>query len=69
MKNPKYFQDMVAMLKAFWAQHGCSIIEGYDQHVGAGTLAPYTALKVLEKQPWRICQVQYCRRPTDGRFG
>ena len=69
MNNPKYFQDMVAMLKAFWAQHGCSIIEGYDQHVGAGTLAPYTALKVLEKQPWRICQVQYCRRPTDGRFG
>ena len=69
MNNPKYFQDMVSMLKSFWAQQGCSIIEGYDQKVGAGTLAPYTALKVLEKQPWRICQVQYCRRPTDGRFG
>ncbi len=67
--NPLFFQDMISILKNFWAKNGCSIIEGYDQNVGAGTLAPYTALKILGKKPWNICQVQYCRRPTDGRFG
>ena len=67
--NPKLFQEMVLILKHFWMQKGCAVIEGYDQHVGAGTLAPYTALKISAPQPWRICQVQYCRRPTDGRFG
>lgn len=67
--NPKYFQDMVLILKSFWLKQGCAIIESYDHQVGAGTLAPYTALKISKKEPWRICQVQYCRRPTDGRFG
>ena len=67
--NALYFQDMVAILKGFWAEQGCSIIEGYDQNVGAGTLAPYTALRIKDNKPWKICQVQYCRRPTDGRFG
>ena len=67
--NPTLFQDMVLILKNFWAQQGCAIIEGYDQNVGAGTLAPYTALKMTTNDPWKICQVQYCRRPTDGRFG
>lgn len=67
--NPKYFQDMISILKGFWSKQGCAIIEGYDQHVGAGTLAPYTALKLTEPKIWKICQVQYCRRPTDGRFG
>lgn len=69
MDNAKYFQGMIAILKEFWSQQGCSVIEGYDRQIGAGTLAPYTALKILGKQPWKICQVQYCRRPTDGRFG
>ena len=67
--NPLYFQDMVAILKGFWAKEGCAIIESYDQNVGAGTLAPYTALRILDDKLWKICQVQYCRRPTDGRFG
>ena len=67
--NHKYFQDMVSILKGFWAKQGCAIIESYDQNVGAGTLAPYTALRITKPEPWRICQVQYCRRPTDGRFG
>lgn len=67
--NPLFFQDMISILKNFWAKNGCSIIESYDQNVGAGTLAPYTALKITEPKPWNICQVQYCRRPTDGRFG
>ena len=67
--NPKFFQDMVLILKNFWAKQGCAIIEGYDQNVGAGTLAPYTALRITTPEPWKICQVQYCRRPTDGRFG
>src|SRR5574344_1815715 len=67
--NPKLFQEMIMILKDFWSQQGCSIIESYDQNVGAGTLAPYTALRITKPDPWKICQVQYCRRPTDGRFG
>ena len=67
--NPLYFQDMVAILKGFWKEQGCSIVESYDQNVGAGTLAPYTALQITKNKPWKLCQVQYCRRPTDGRFG
>ena len=67
--NPKFFQEMIMILKNFWMKQGCAIIEGYDYPVGAGTLAPYTALKMLDSKPWNICQVQYCRRPTDGRFG
>ena len=54
--NPKYFQDMVSILKGFWAKQGCAIIESYDQNVGAGTLAPYTALRITKPEPWRICQ-------------
>ena len=60
---------MISILKGFWKEQGCSIIESYDQNVGAGTLAPYTALQITKNKPWKLCQVQYCRRPTDGRFG
>ena len=49
--NPKYFQDMVLILKSFWLKQGCAIIESYDHQVGAGTLAPYTALKISKKEP------------------
>ena len=67
--NPLLFQDMILILKDYWANNGCAIIESYDQNVGAGTLAPYTALRIVDDKKLRICQVQYCRRPTDGRFG
>lgn len=62
------FENIIKNLKDFWQKNGCLLLEGYDQNVGAGTLAPYTAFHVLGKQEWNICQVQYCRRPTDGRF-
>ena len=69
MLNQLFFQDMISILKNYWSNNGCAIIESYDQHVGAGTLAPYTALRVIDDKKIRFCQVQYCRRPTDGRFG
>jgi glycyl-tRNA synthetase alpha chain len=30
---------------------------------------PFTFLKVLGKEPWRVAYLQPCRRPADGRYG
>ena len=39
-----------------------------DTEVGAGTLHPATALRVLGKKPWKVAYAQPCRRPTDARY-
>jgi glycyl-tRNA synthetase, tetrameric type, alpha subunit len=53
----------------FGRNKGCVILPPFDQEVGAGTLSPYTFLKVLGKKPWRVAYVQPSRRPADGRYG
>ncbi len=62
------FENIILSLKSFWQQKNCMLIEGFDLEVGAGTLTPITATRILGKKNHNICQVQYCRRPTDGRF-
>ena len=62
------FQDLLGKLNSYWASQGCSIIQPYDLEVGASTLHPMTALKVLGPEPWSIANVQPSRRPTDGRY-
>jgi glycyl-tRNA synthetase alpha chain len=64
-----YFQEIIAKLKEFWGNQGCTVFEGFDCNIGAGTLAPYTALYVLKHQEWSVCYSQFCRRQTDGRYG
>ena len=64
-----YFQEIIARLNDYWAQHGCVIIQGYDLEVGAGTFNPATFLKVLGPEPWNVAYVEPSRRPTDGRYG
>ncbi|MCY4414085.1 MAG: glycine--tRNA ligase subunit alpha [Alphaproteobacteria bacterium] len=64
-----FFQDMISRLKSFWAQQQCVILPSFDLPVGAGTLAPPTALRCLTSTPWSACYVQGCRRPNDGRYG
>ncbi len=63
------FQEMIFRLETFWKRQGCVILPPFDEQVGAGTLSPYTFLKVLGKKKWAVAYVQPSRRPADGRYG
>src|SRR5450759_5561053 len=63
------FEEMVSKLEHFWEDEGCTRLFPYDQEVGAGTLSPYTFLRVLGRKPWKAVYVQPSRRPADGRYG
>ena len=63
------FQEIYFRLQNFWARHGCVIHQPYDIEVGAGTMNPATALRVLGPEPWRTAYVEPSRRPSDGRYG
>src|SRR5574338_605770 len=64
-----YLQDLIFTLSKFWADRGCVIEQPVDVEVGAGTFHPATFLRVLGPEPWNAAFVQYCRRPSDGRYG
>ena len=64
-----YLQDLIFELQKFWADHGCVIEQPVDVEVGAGTFHPATFLRVLGPEPWNAAFAQFCRRPTDGRYG
>ncbi len=68
MQSKKTFQDIIAILNHYWASNGCVQLQSYDIEMGAGTLSPHTALRVLDASPWNVCYAQYSRRPTDARF-
>ena len=63
------YQDMIAALQAYWAEHGCAIMQPYHTELGAGTFNPATFLRCLGPDPWRAAYVEPCIRPTDGRYG
>ena len=44
-------------------------MQPYDVEIGAGTMHPATALRVLGPEPWNVAFVQPSRRPADGRYG
>jgi len=67
--HPATFQDLIFRLQAFWAKHGCVILQPYDMEVGAGTFHTATFLRSIGPEPWRAAYVQPSRRPTDGRYG
>ncbi|MFA0766077.1 MAG: hypothetical protein BDTLLHRC_001030, partial [Candidatus Fervidibacter sp.] len=58
------FQDLLMTLQQFWAEQGCLIVQPFDMEVGAGTMHPATALRVLGPEPWNVAYVQPSRRPT-----
>ena len=68
-ENPPSFQSLILRLQAFWAGHGCVLLQPYDVEVGAGTFHPATALRSLGPEPWSVAYVEPCPRPTDGRYG
>src|SRR6476659_1793827 len=63
------FQALIQRLNAYWAGHGCVLVQSLDLEVGAGTFHPATVLRALGPEPWNAAYVQPCRRPTDGRYG
>ena len=69
MDHPLDFQSIIMTLQHFWAEKGCLIWQPYNQQVGAGTLNPATALRVLGPEPWNVAYVEPSIRPDDGRYG
>ncbi len=69
MTMPLSFQDIILRLLAYWKDHGCLVQQPYNIQVGAGTMNPATALRVLGPEPWNVVYVEPSIRPDDGRFG
>ena len=63
------FQNVILNLEKFWSEYGCLIVQPTDIEVGAGTFSPYTFLRCLGPEPWKVAYVEPSRRPTDGRYG
>ena len=66
---PLNFQSILLSLQHFWAEKGCIIWQPYYSQVGAGTMNPATALRVLGPEPWNVGYVEPSVRPDDGRYG
>ncbi len=69
MKKPLSFQEIILRLLDYWQEHGCLVQQPYNVQVGAGTMNPATALRVLGPEPWNVVYVEPSVRPDDGRFG
>ena len=69
MKIPSSFQEAVILLEKFWSDYGCLIWHPYNSQVGAGTMNPATALRVLGPEPWKVAYLEPSIRPDDGRYG
>ncbi|MCW2936116.1 MAG: glycine--tRNA ligase subunit alpha/beta [Actinomycetia bacterium] len=62
-------QDALIALTRYWTGHGCMIVQPMNTEVGAGTLNPATALRVLGPEPWRVAYPEPSVRPDDSRYG
>ncbi len=63
------FQDIILRLLEYWKDQNCLVKQPYNVQVGAGTMNPATALRVLGPEPWNVAYVEPSVRPDDGRFG
>ena len=63
------FQEVILALQEFWSNQGCILAQPYDVEKGAGTMSPWTFLRVLGPEPWNVAYVEPSRRPADGRYG
>lgn len=62
-------QGVILRLQEYWTQLGCVLWQPYHTELGAGTMNPATALRVLGPEPWRVAYVEPSIRPADGRYG
>ena len=51
------FQEIILALQQFWSEQGCILGEPYDVEKGAGTMNPFTFLRVLGPEPWNVAYV------------
>ena len=51
-------QDALHTLAQYWENYGCVTMQPANTEVGAGTLNPATALRVLGPEPWRVALVE-----------
>jgi len=63
------FVRMVNILKKYWSENNCVIVEPLDISVGAGTFHPETFFRCLGPESFFRAFVQPSRRPNDGRYG
>lgn len=69
MNDKLNFQSIIIALQHFWDEQGCLIWQPYYTQVGAGTMNPATALRVLGPEPWNVGYVEPSVRPDDARYG
>ncbi len=69
MAKPLSFQQIILKLQEFWTSRGCTLWQPYNHQVGAGTMNPATALRVLGPEPWNVAYVEPSIRTDDGRYG
>ena len=62
-------QTVVLALQSYWADQGCVLWQPHHTEVGAGTMNPATALRVLGPEPFWVAYVEPSIRPADGRYG
>jgi len=63
------YQEMIASLERYWADHGCVVMQPYHTELAAGTMNPATFLRSLGPGEWKTAYVEPVIRPTDGRYG
>ena len=69
MSSSLSFQEIILKLLSYWQDQGCLVQQPYNIQVGAGTMNPATALRVLGPESWNVVYVEPSIRPDDGRFG
>ncbi len=69
MSSHLSFQEIILKLLNYWQDQGCLVKQPYNVQVGAGTMNPATALRVLGPESWNVVYVEPSIRPDDGRFG
>ncbi len=69
MSKPLSFQQIILTLQNYWTSRGCTLWQPYNHQVGAGTMNPATALRVLGPEPWNVAYVEPSIRTDDGRYG
>lgn len=66
--NVNTIQDLITVLKDYWKQLGCIIIQPLDMEIGAATSHPITFFQAIGPEPMSAAYVQVSRRPTDSRY-
>ncbi|XBC44489.1 MAG: glycine--tRNA ligase subunit alpha [Buchnera aphidicola (Schlechtendalia peitan)] len=69
MNNVKTFYQIITILKQYWHNQNCIIIQPLDLPIGAGTFHHKTFFGTIGPEPISIAYVQASRRPSDGRYG